>query len=101
MEQAKTLRSKMAGIVDQIDVVISSPLSRALHTSELVFGDSIAKEKKIVHPLLTERLYLSSDVGKQREALQNIYPNWNYDSLVRMLYSLTLTHSLNHKLTYL
>ena len=47
MEQAKTLRSKMAGIVDQIDVVISSPLSRALHTSELVFGDSIAKEKKI------------------------------------------------------
>ncbi len=44
----------MVGKVDQIDVVISLPLSRALHTSELEFGDSIAKEKKIVHPLLID-----------------------------------------------
>ena len=44
----------MVGIVDQIDVVISLPLSRALHTSELVFGDIIVKEKKMVHPLLID-----------------------------------------------
>ena len=101
IEQAQALRSKMAGIVDQIDVVISSPLSRALHTSELVFGESIPKEKKIVHPLLTERVYLSSDVGKQRETLQSIYPNWNYDHLVRIMNSLidSLPHSLTHSLT--
>ena len=98
IEQSQALRTKIAGIVDQIDIVISSPLSRALHTSELVFGDSIAKEKKVVHPLLTERVYLSSDVGKQREALQTIYPNWNYDHLVRILYPCNrlLTHSFSH-----
>ena len=85
IEQSQALRSKMAGIFDQIDVLISSPLSRAMHTSELVFGESFPMEKKILHPLLTERVYLSSDVGKQREALQNIYPNWNYDHLVRIM----------------
>ena len=46
-------------------VLVSSPLTRTLQTSEYIFGDNLPN--KVICDLFCERLYLSSDVGRDKE----------------------------------
>ena len=61
------------------EVLIASPLSRALHTAELAFGNKLCPT--IVEPLCSERIWLSSDVGRQPAELQQDFPTVDLDNL--------------------
>ena len=61
------------------EVLIASPLSRALHTAELAFGNTLCPT--IVEPLCSERIWLSSDVGRQPAELQQDFPTVDLDNL--------------------
>jgi hypothetical protein len=57
-------------IVQQLDLVVCSPLSRALHTFEIGLQPHLPEQVPIVAlPLASERLYLISDIGKRRSEL--------------------------------
>mmetsp|Transcript_22770 Transcript_22770/g.49144 ORF Transcript_22770/g.49144 Transcript_22770/m.49144 type:complete len:233 (-) Transcript_22770:455-1153(-) len=59
---------------ERIDLLVSSPLSRALRTAELGFeGLSVPRA---VSPLLAERRYLSSDVGRSPRELARDFPTF-------------------------
>ena len=66
-----------------VDTLISSPLRRALHTSEIVFSGHVSQSitQRIVTPLAAERLFLSSDVGSPiDELVERFDPRWNIRS---------------------
>lgn len=73
------------------DLLVASPLSRALHTAELLFKDTKffpsssgvrgSAPKKMVTPLASERVYLSSDTGRHHSELSNEFPLWDYSLL--------------------
>lgn len=54
-------------------VLVVSPLTRALQTATLAFGQQ-PPCRVHVEPLWRERLYLSSDVGRHPQQLQQEYP---------------------------
>ena len=60
--QAKKLRTVLQD--EQIDLLVSSPLTRALMTADLAFGDDPAAFPRIAQPFIAERRWLSSDVGR-------------------------------------
>lgn len=85
-EQALELnkRLKREGFNNKIDLLCSSPLTRALQTSEIAFEglwESSQDVPRTVIPLLRERLYLSSDVGAFKESLEAKFPLWDYSQL--------------------
>ena len=55
------------------DLLVVSPLTRALQTAILAYGQQ-PQCPVHVEPLWRERLYLSSDVGRQPQQLQQEYP---------------------------
>ena len=62
-----------------VDILISSPLRRALHTSEIVFSGHVSITQRIVTPLAAERLFLSSDVGSPVDELIEMFDSrWTY-----------------------
>ena len=74
-------------VLSNVELVVSSPLTRALHTTELVlkntplYSSAAATKKLLALPLAAERLYLSSDVGRPREHLQQDFPSWDFSLL--------------------
>ena len=60
---------------EPIDVLISSPLSRALATADLGLGDIQLSEYR-VDPDVAERRYLSSDVGRLPDELATDFPRF-------------------------
>lgn len=71
---------------EHIDLVISSPLIRTLQTYSYLVDHSLpplipSHIPKIAHPLLRERLYLSSDAGSPRSMLENTFPAFNFSAL--------------------
>ena len=60
---------------DRISTLICSPLSRALATADLGLGD-IDLPSYVIEPDIAERRYLSSDVGRSRDALACAYPRF-------------------------
>ena len=76
-------QEKRIGDLNRIELLVSSPLSRALHTSEIAFGGGVIREDipRLVLPLARERLYLSSDVGRHKAELAKDFPAWNYELL--------------------
>lgn len=57
-------------VAEAVDLVVSSPLTRALQTTTGVFGEErLGSGRAIALPLAAERVYLSSDVGKRRSEL--------------------------------
>jgi len=62
-----------------LQVVVVSPLTRALQTADLVFGG--LPWPHVVQPLAAERLYLSSDVGRHRELLEQDFPHHDFSYL--------------------
>jgi len=73
--------------LDKIQVLIASPLTRTLQTSELLFfhtkNNNILSSdiKKLSHPLFRERLYLSSEVGRYKHELEEEFPSWDFSYL--------------------
>lgn len=69
------------------ELFVSSPLTRALQTTELVFKNTIPfistelAIPKIALPLAAERVYLSSDVGQSRNVLEKEFPMWDFSLL--------------------
>lgn len=73
--------------LDKIQVLIASPLTRTLQTSELLFFHTkninilSSDIKKLSHPLFRERLYLSSEVGRYKHELEEEFPSWDFSYL--------------------
>jgi broad specificity phosphatase PhoE len=58
------------------DLVITSPLIRALQTAEIVAGDRFPV---LVEPLVRERLSYCCDVGRTASELAAEFPRWRFD----------------------
>ena len=73
--------------LDKIQILIASPLTRTLQTSELLFFHTknlnilSSDIKKLSHPLFRERLYLSSEVGRFKHELEEEFPTWDFSYL--------------------
>jgi broad specificity phosphatase PhoE len=65
-------------LLQELDLVVVSPLTRALQTLELALYDHIQEQQRHVPiiglPLAAERVYLISDHGKSLSVLQQDYP---------------------------
>ena len=88
VRQATNLNSNLAdrhgNTIDtnEIELLVSSPLKRALHTADLVYSGKLSSSvARLAHPLFRERLYMSSEVGKQKHVISEEHPEWNYDHL--------------------
>ena len=62
--------------IKDFELVIASPLTRALTTTELLFANTELTSNRLALPLATERVYLSSDVGRKKEVLMKEFPHW-------------------------
>lgn len=60
--------------------IYSSPLTRTIQTAEILFKD-IQISSRIAHPLLRERLYLSSDKGRKKNVLEKEFTKWDFSLL--------------------
>eukprot|EP00601_Ochromonadales_sp_CCMP2298_P031476 CAMPEP_0173332156 /NCGR_PEP_ID=MMETSP1144-20121109/4206_1 /TAXON_ID=483371 /ORGANISM="non described non described, Strain CCMP2298" /LENGTH=334 /DNA_ID=CAMNT_0014277029 /DNA_START=80 /DNA_END=1081 /DNA_ORIENTATION=+ len=91
LSHSKEVHSQLANYGDvlynlhQVQALLASPLTRTLQTAEIVFGHQRQLLPlgipRISHPLLRERLYLSSDVGRSRSELSGDYPDWDFSAL--------------------
>lgn len=57
----------------RVELVISSPLSRALETGMIIFGDQ-GSPPRCISPLCTERCVMPCDSGRSRSELANAFP---------------------------
>ena len=78
VDLSKSIKRKV--LPGEIQVIVSSPLTRALQTAELAF-DGWDDTPRVVCPLLRERLYLSSDVGVMRSTLTSRFPRCDFSEL--------------------
>jgi broad specificity phosphatase PhoE len=78
--QAVLARVDAKALSPKPEVLITSPLTRALHTAQLAFGESLGCPT-VVEPTCSERIWLSSDVGRQPNELQQDFPTVDLDSL--------------------
>lgn len=76
-EQAGRLRRRLAGTGD-VDLVVVSPLTRALETAEIVYGGRAPIE---VEPSCRERQSNSCDVGRPASVLAAEFPSLRFDHL--------------------
>lgn len=66
-----------------IDIIYSSPLTRALQTADIVLDASHVPDTvpRVILPMLAERLWLSSDVGRPISVLRREFPNWDMSTV--------------------
>tara|TARA_B110001452_G_scaffold231644_1_gene208566 strand:+ start:111 stop:1052 length:942 start_codon:yes stop_codon:yes gene_type:complete len=83
---ASALRKNLAAAHERapIELVVSSPLTRALKTAELGLG-SLTGIPRTVSPLIAERRYLSSDVGRSPSVLASEFPAFFSDAATNSL----------------
>jgi len=85
VKYAVTLAESVPDDIDleSVEVMLSSPLTRALETANYLFCHSSSllpnNVPKVVHPLLRERLYMSSDVGRLKAEIIADFPDWDMD----------------------
>lgn len=79
--QASQLNIKLRQSPTKIDLLISSPLTRALQTAETGF-DNVVFSQRMVSPLASERVFLSSDTGSQPQELVKRFPGWDIENTV-------------------
>eukprot|EP00850_Spirogloea_muscicola_P020453 SM000216S06579 [mRNA] locus=s216:174941:180922:- [translate_table: standard] len=77
--QARALAALAAQRAPAPELIVTSPLTRALQTMELVFP--AAKAPKVVEAAARERLYMASDVGRSPEVVADEYPHLYFDHL--------------------
>ena len=78
VDQATALRPVTAAL--GIELVVSSPLTRAIQTALLAFGET-SGVPVVVEALLRERLEASCDVGRPADALAADFPALAFDHL--------------------
>lgn len=78
--EAARAAARVARLKQRPELLVVSPLTRALQTATIAFGDQPPCPVH-VEPLWRERLYLSSDVGRHPEQLQQEYPHLSLDHL--------------------
>jgi broad specificity phosphatase PhoE len=65
-----------------VEVVVASPLTRTMQTAHYLFDHQEhllpPTIKRIAHPLIRERLYMSSDVGRKKHLLIEDFPQWDF-----------------------
>jgi broad specificity phosphatase PhoE len=70
---------------NSVDIILASPLSRAMETANILFGfkHQIAPSRvpRVAHPILRERLFMSSDVGRCKKDLEVDFPGWDLNEL--------------------
>ena len=71
-QQAHALHEAMESSLQEFDLVVTSPLTRAIQTMQLGFKGCPARVA--VLPLLRERLGAPCDVGRTRSELAQIFP---------------------------
>jgi broad specificity phosphatase PhoE len=75
IQQAQQLQKSRPEFVQDLDLVVTSPLTRALQTFELGVKDHVQDHVPIIAlPHAAERLYLISDQGRPVPELQNQFP---------------------------
>ncbi|GAQ86475.1 phosphoglycerate mutase [Klebsormidium nitens] len=77
-EQAKSVNKKVAEL-GPIDLIVTSPLTRAMDTMQLAFAGVDAP--KVVCELARERLWMASDIGRHPNDLLLEYPALDFSSL--------------------
>jgi len=69
---------------EEIDLIVCSPLSRALHTASLAFaGEHLQEVPRVVNADIRERMWLSSDVGTPCSELSSTWSGkgWDFQEL--------------------
>lgn len=81
--QAMGLRELARGLEPRPELVVASPLRRALRTAELAFGDGVidASVPRVVCPLARERVFHGSDIGRVASELREEHPEWDLGEL--------------------
>jgi len=64
-----------------IDLVITSPLTRALQTTAGIFADHPSSPRILVEALHRERVENSCDIGRSPVVLRNEFPSFAFDHL--------------------
>jgi broad specificity phosphatase PhoE len=70
--------------LSKVEALIASPLTRTMQTAELIFSHTqqlLPDIPRICQPLLRERLYLSSEVGRPKSELKSDFQNWDLSAL--------------------
>eukprot|EP00579_Thalassiosira_antarctica_P033163 CAMPEP_0202002314 /NCGR_PEP_ID=MMETSP0905-20130828/8172_1 /ASSEMBLY_ACC=CAM_ASM_000554 /TAXON_ID=420261 /ORGANISM="Thalassiosira antarctica, Strain CCMP982" /LENGTH=307 /DNA_ID=CAMNT_0048559171 /DNA_START=54 /DNA_END=977 /DNA_ORIENTATION=+ len=85
IDEAKTSMSddqEDDSFLNDLDLVVVSPLTRALQTLEIGLYQHIQERKVPIMalPLATERVYLVSDIGKNRSELKKRYGYIDFDT---------------------
>jgi broad specificity phosphatase PhoE len=75
--RAREAAGRAARLQPRPDLIVASPLTRALQTAELAFAPLLdAGVPCLALPLARERLFLSSDVGRPGGELAAEFPRW-------------------------
>ena len=81
--QAERLNDRLKKMIlpEEIQLIVSSPLTRTLQTAELVFKGFPTETPRVICPLARERLYLSSDVGVCKSTQMSRFPSWDFSEI--------------------
>ena len=82
--QASALRPIVRALDPPPEVLVASPLTRALRTAELAFEgsdfrcpeDDRAPIRRVTCALARERVFHASDVGRRASAIEKDFPGW-------------------------
>jgi broad specificity phosphatase PhoE len=77
-----SLSSDQRNILNELELIVVSPLTRALQTMEIGLYPLLKTRNVpiVAHPDARERLYLCADLGKSRSELKQIYDYVDFDS---------------------
>ena len=85
--QAHRIRKKylerLPNDFDKVELIVSSPLTRALQTAEILFGDGVLSKDipRLALPIASERVWLSSDIGRSSNVLRHEFPEWDFSQV--------------------
>jgi len=82
MQQAAAAANQAAALAPPPQLLVSSPLSRALHTAELAFGSTVVAgcPRRVCH-WAAERIYHASDVGIEKSHLVEKWTSWDFSEV--------------------
>ncbi|KAK3253927.1 hypothetical protein CYMTET_36848 [Cymbomonas tetramitiformis] len=78
-DMARKLNVKLHSLQPVPELLVASPLSRALRTADLAF-EGIAVPREIT-PLAAERVWHASDIGRDPNQLAHEFDLWNFEEL--------------------
>lgn len=79
IEQARGLQESVMHLFPEPEVIVASPLTRAIHTADLAFEK--VQAPRIVSKLVSERIYHAADIGRSPWELREESPHWEFVDL--------------------